>query len=142
MSEIHVTAPQTQLQFTSGDDPWHGQSNPVSGWQLVRRTHAWQPATDVLESEEAYVVVVEIAGMRGSEFSVTFDRQLLSIRGTRTDATARKAYRQMEIAYGEFATDVEVSSPIDTSSIEATYSDGFLRVVLPKAQPRQISISD
>ena len=142
MSKMNVADPKTQLQFASGDDPWHGQANPDSGWRLVKRTHVWRPPTDVLESGEAYVVVVEIAGMRGSEFSVTFDRQLLSIRGTRTDTTARKAYRQMEIAYGEFATDVEVSSPIDTSGIEATYSDGFLRIVLPKTQPRQISISD
>jgi HSP20 family protein len=142
MSKMHVTDTKTQLLFASGDDPWHGQPNPVSGWRLVKRTHAWSPPTDVLESEEAYVIVVEIAGMRGSEFSVTFDRQLLSIRGTRMDTTARKAYRQMEIAYGEFATEVEVSSPINTSDIEATYSDGFLRIVLPKAQPRQISISD
>ena len=53
-----------------------------------------------------------------------------------------EAYHQMEIAYGEFETEVRIPVPIDVSNIEATYSDGFLRVVLSKTRPRQVSISD
>jgi HSP20 family protein len=86
-------------------------------------------------------VVVEVAGMRGSEFSVTFDEQLLSIRGVRADKGGLKAYQQMEIAYGEFATEVRVPAVVDSGKVEATYADGFLRVVLPKVQPKQVSIS-
>ncbi|MCK4960866.1 MAG: Hsp20/alpha crystallin family protein, partial [Anaerolineales bacterium] len=52
------------------------------------------------------------------------------------------AYHQMEIAHGEFETEVRIPDPIDASNIEATYSDGFLRVVLSKTRPRQVSISD
>ncbi len=48
----------------------------------------------------------------------------------------------MEIDYGDFATDIRVPRKIDASAIEATYSDGFLRVVLPKAIPKNIEISE
>jgi HSP20 family protein len=131
-----------QLRSSSKDDPWSVESGRSSGWRLVRKSNAWRPPTDVLETETAYNVVVEVAGMRGSEFSVTFDQRILTIRGIRTDTTARKAYHQMEIDYGEFATEVEVSNPVDASGIEATYSDGFLRVVLPKAHPKILPITD
>jgi HSP20 family molecular chaperone IbpA len=47
----------------------------------------------------------------------------------------------MEISYGEFLVDVYLHSPVDHERIEATYRDGFLRVVLPKAHPKTIPIS-
>jgi HSP20 family molecular chaperone IbpA len=46
----------------------------------------------------------------------------------------------MEIDYGEFASEVKVPLRVDSDKIEATYSDGFLKVVLPKATPREIDI--
>lgn len=108
----------------------------------MRRSHSWRPPTDVCETEDAYLVLVEIAGMRDAEISVTFDRRSLTIKGTRTDTSSRKAFHQMEIAYGEFATEAEVPSGVDTSAIEATYSDGFLRVVLPKSKAKSIKIDN
>ena len=124
----------------SDDDPRPPSSEHDSFWGIKRRTHAWRPATDVYETDESYHVRVEIAGMRGADFSVTFDKQTLVIRGTRSDEGAQKAYHQMEIGYGEFETAVQVAEPIRVPDIEAAYDDGLLRVELPKAQPKVISI--
>ena len=38
-------------------------------WQV--RSSVWSPPTDVYETEEAYVVRVEIAGMREDDFEVS-----------------------------------------------------------------------
>ena len=108
----------------------------------MRHPHIWRPPTDIYATEEAYIVLVEIAGMRGADFSVTFDRKRLVVKGIRSDTSVRKAYHQMEIAYGDFEAEVEVPSAIDVASIEATYNDGFLRVVLPISKPQSIEISD
>ena len=131
-----------QLTFGAEDDSWPSLSSRSFGWSVIRQRHIWRPPTDVLEMEEAYLVVVEIAGMRGAEFSVTFNEKVLTIHGARADISTRKAYHLMEIAYGEFETEVKISTPIEASRIEATYNDGFLRVVLPKSKPSQISITD
>jgi HSP20 family protein len=80
--------------------------------------------------------------MRGADISVTYNQRVLSIQGIRVDTSPRKAYHQMEIAYGEFSSEVRIPVPIETSEIEATYNDGFLRVILPKAQSREVPISD
>ncbi len=142
MHKIESKAIRVQHRFHTEEDPWPTEPTRISGWRLVRRSHVWRPPTDVLETEEAYIVVVEVAGMRGADFNVNYNRRILSIHGTRTDTSARKAYHQMEIAYGEFATEARIPVAIEASQIEATYNDGFLRVVLPKAKPKEISIED
>ena len=142
MNEKATTVSLVTHTFRSEDDPWPTDPSRFSRWRLIRQSNLWRPPTDVLETDEAYVVIVEVAGMRGAEFSVTYDQQVLTIQGTRSDTSVRKAYHQMEVAYGEFETAVRIPVPIDASNIEATYSDGFLRVVLSKTRPQQISISD
>jgi HSP20 family protein len=128
------------LRLLGEDERWPRGAGLPAGWHLTRQSHLWRPPTDAYETEEAYVVVVEAAGMRGAEFSLTFERQTLWIRGSRAESGGPKAYHQMEIAYGDFETGVQVHAPVDESAIEATYSDGFLRVVLPKSQPRRIPL--
>lgn len=124
------------------EDPWRSGSPRDLGWRVLRHSQAWRPPTDVLETEQAYVVLVEVAGMRGAEFTVIFESPVLSIRGVRSDANVRKAYHQMEIDYGEFATEVQVPVKIDAEHIQASYSDGFLRVTLPKARAKRVPIDD
>ena len=129
------------LRSGADDDPWQAGQGTL-GWRIQHGSHAWRPPTDVLETDEAYIVVVEIAGMRGVEFQVTFDEHILSIKGSRHDSNERRAYHQMEIDYGEFITEVHVHLPIESAKIDASYSDGFLRIHLPKASPKKIAIEE
>ena len=93
-------------------------------------------------TDEAVVVRVEIAGMHAGEFSITFEDQTLTIRGSRPDQPERRAYHQMEIRFGEFRTDIGMHWSVDTDKIDAEYRDGFLRVMLPIAKPRNIEIQE
>ena len=129
------------MDLLGDDDAWTRHTHLPAGWHLRRRSHLWRPPTDAFETEEAYVIVVEVAGMRGAEFSVTFERPIVWIRGARGDAAGSKAYHQMEIAYGDFETGVHVHAPIDEFAIEASYNDGFLRVILPKSHPRRVPLT-
>jgi HSP20 family protein len=129
------------LRSGSEDDPWPAGQGSL-GWRINRGSNAWRPPTDVLETDDAYVVVVEVAGMRGADFNVTFEGHILAIRGARQDSNVRKAYHQMEIDYGDFITEVHVHVPIESAKIDASYSDGFLRIHLPKASPKKIEIED
>lgn len=105
------------------------------------RPHLWRPATDVFETEDRYIVRVEVAGMNESDFQISIDQNILTISGVRPDTGERRAFHQMEIHYGEFVTQVELPSNIEREKVEAEYQDGFLRVILPKAQPKQVKIS-
>src|SRR5258706_8146330 len=73
-------------------------------WQVRAQSHVWSPPTDLYETEAAYVVRVEIAGMRRRDFSITLENNFLSISATRPDIPQRRAYHQMEVRFREFST--------------------------------------
>jgi HSP20 family protein len=102
------------------------------------RSNIWSPPTDVYETEEAYVVRVEIAGMREDDFEVLLENNTLLISGSRPDFTERRAYQQMEIRFGKFSTALNLPGPVNIELARAEYKDGFLTVVLPKATSNQI----
>jgi HSP20 family protein len=110
------------------------------GWQVNVKSYSWSPPTDVYETETGFVVRVEVAGMRQSDFSINIEKNYLVISGVRADLPERRAYHQMEIRFGEFSTAIELPSGVDVEKAEAEYEDGFLTVVLPKKKPADINI--
>jgi HSP20 family protein len=134
------TNSQRRLEMAGEQETWGSDPTHEKRWRLQRRSAAWRPPTDVYETEAEYVVMVEVAGMRGADFGVTLERGILSIRGLRREQGGLKAYHQMEIAYGEFLTQVRIPNRVDMERVEASYQDGFLKVVLPKIAPHKISI--
>jgi HSP20 family protein len=103
------------------------------GWQVRTQSHIWSPPTDVYELETAYMVRVEVGGMRPQNFSVQIDNNYLIISGSRVDKPERRAYFQMEVRSGEFSTVVAIPGPVNQEEANAEYDDGFLVVTLPKA---------
>ncbi|MDO9302497.1 MAG: Hsp20/alpha crystallin family protein [Anaerolineales bacterium] len=107
-------------------------------WQV--RSNVWSPPTDLYETDETYVVRVEIAGMREDDFEVLLENNTLLISGSRPDLTERRAYQQMEIRFGKFSTALNLPGPVNIEQARAEYKDGFLTIVLPKATPNQIKV--
>jgi HSP20 family molecular chaperone IbpA len=120
----------------------HSSSPTVAGWRLTFRPNLWSPATDVYETEDRLIVRMEIAGMDNADFNVKLDQNHLVISGVRPDPPESRAYHRMEIPFGEFNTEVEINVPINIEAVEAQYQDGFLYIIMPKAQPRQIRPED
>jgi HSP20 family protein len=105
------------------------------GWQMQVRSTVWSPPTDLYETENAYVVRVEVAGMREQDFEVMLDNNYLVISGSRPDLPERRAYHQMEIRFGRFSAVAGIPDPVDVDTATAVYEDGFLLVSLPKLKP-------
>ncbi len=100
-------------------------------WQV--RSNAWSPPTDAYETQDAYIVRMEIAGMREEDFEVSLERDTLLIMGSRPDSTERRAYHQMEIRFGKFATAIGLPDSVNSEQAQAEYTNGFLTIILPKA---------
>ena len=98
------------------------------------RVNIWQPPTDLFETQEAYVVQVEIAGMQHGEILVSLEGDTLLVRGVRMVKSDALAYYQLEIASGEFITSVSLPGAVALDQIQAEYEDGFLRIILPKRE--------
>jgi HSP20 family protein len=109
-------------------------------WVGASQYQTWHPPTDVHEMESHYVVQVEVAGMKESDFSISLSDRTLIIAGIREDPSIKQACHQIEISYGEFRSEVSLPGPVDQDGIEATYADGFLKIVLPKKPVKKVSV--
>ena len=101
------------------------------GYQPKRSFH---PPMDIYETEDSLVIVLEIAGVRGDDIQILFDKGLLSISGTRTEfsPSPKTQLHQMEIDYGYFERTLRVPFPLNADEIKAAYREGFLMITIPK----------
>lgn len=99
-----------------------------------RSSTGWSPAADVCETDDGFVVVVELPGMARDEFDVTATAESLTIRGRRCGPGCEPAqYVRLERAHGSFARQFSFAAPLDVAGMTASYADGILTVTLPKA---------
>ena len=80
--------------------------------------------------------------MQNEDFSINFDKGLLSINGSRTSNEEAGCFHRMEISYGEFASAIQITGDIQIDSIEANYENGFLTITLPKKASVRVNIND
>ena len=104
------------------------------------RASTWTPPTDVYETDENFMVRMEIAGMREDDFVVAVENNVLMISGNRNELNERRAYHQMEIRFGKFEIAVEIPMPVEIDKAVAEYKDGFLMIRLPKSHSKDIKV--
>lgn len=110
---------------------------------MHRTARSFTPPTDVIELEERLVIVVEIAGVRPTDLTITLHDRLLIITGRRErPALHGPAYHQVEIGYGEFRVEIALPWPVEREQVSASYESGFLEVSLPRKAPRTIRVLD
>lgn len=115
-------------------------------WQrvVIRHQHspAWRPPMDVYELEDRLIILVEIGGMRDSDFQIVLQGRHLIISGVRRLAVAPEGVtcHQMEIRQGEFRADIYLPWDVQREQIAAAYRDGLLRIELPQSRRQQIQI--
>jgi HSP20 family protein len=95
-------------------------------------SNTWRPPTDVYETEENFVVKMEIAGAKEADIEVVVQDGLLLVNGTRFDSNERRSYHQMEIQFGKFSVTIELPVHVNTENAKAEYKDGFLAIQFPK----------
>ena len=106
------------------------------------RVTAFTPLVDVHESEEDYLVKVDLPGVRADDVSVEVNDNVLSISGSRAADETGQA-QLVERPYGSFVRTLTLPQGVDSDSIEAGYQDGVLELRIPKPaeqKPKTITI--
>jgi len=105
-------------QFTSGATP-----------------AAWAPAVDISERKDAYLVAVELPGVKADDLEITFEDGLLTIQGERRFAhdSAQEKVHRAERSCGAFRRSITLPSHVEADKIEASAQDGVLQILVPKA---------
>lgn len=107
------------------------------------------PKTNIKETAEAYFVEMAVPGLKKDDFQIHLDNQLLSISAEIEEENEEKNenYTRREFGYSSFKRSFSLPESIDESKIKAHYSEGILKVELPKKEeakqkpPKTIKVS-
>ncbi len=102
----------------------------------------WTPNTDIVETEDAVVILMDLAGMDKASIKIIREGDLLQISGVRKrkQVPGMRRFHRMEIDYGPFQKLFRVPRDLNLESIEAEHKDGLLQVVLPKKAKEPVEI--
>lgn len=116
-----------------------------SFWRMDWQWERWMPPMEVSETDDAYLVRLEVPGIKPEDVEVTLQGGALTIRGKRErrDEQKGETYHLVERAYGEFVRSLQLPGDVKEDAVEATYKDGILELHLPKSEtskPRRIEV--
>ena len=103
----------------------------------------WVPAMDVAERRDAYVVHAELPGVSPDQVDVSFEQNVLTIRGSKPASynSANDGELRLfaaERVHGGFERAVRLPEFVDAERIEASFANGLLTVTVPKAKAAQL----
>ena len=117
-------------------------------WPTESASRVWIPALDIVEKRDAYVVVAELPGVSQNDLELSFEQNVLTIRGQKNPSLdpsqegELRVYTAERVA-GNFERAIRLPEFVDSEKIGADLRDGLLTVTIPKAtaaQPRKIEI--
>ena len=117
---------------------------PVPG-SFVPNGHDWRPPVDIMETEDAYRVDLELPAIDPKDVSITFKDGVLSVSGERQFANADESGRihRSERRYGKFTRSFRLPEDADADAIRATAKDGVVSIAVAKntkAAAREIEV--
>jgi HSP20 family protein len=96
----------------------------------------------VHETEDEYLVKVDLPGVKPEDVNVEVHESLLSISGSRVPSETGKA-QLVERPYGSFIRTLTLPQGVDADSIAAAYHEGVLELKIPKPaeqKPKKIAV--
>ena len=115
---------------------------------LTGDSRVWVPAIDVVEQKDAYLIYAELPGVDASQVDISFEQNVLTVRGTKRSAVEATNEGELRVyaaerVTGSFERSIRLPEFVDGESIGADFANGLLKVTVPKAkaaQPRRIEI--
>jgi HSP20 family protein len=99
---------------------------------------------DVWQGEDGFYVALDLPGVDPSSVEITTEQSTLTIRGERSPEYGEgHNVLVAERPQGSFARQLQITEAVDLDDVEASYSDGVLRLRIPMAkaaQPRRIQV--
>jgi HSP20 family protein len=92
------------------------------------------PPADVKETDAAYVLSVELPGLKRENIDLAIDDDRLLLSGHKQEdrQEAGAAYRLSERRYGRFERSFPLPADVRRDAISADFHDGVLQVTLPR----------
>jgi HSP20 family protein len=107
------------------------------------------PSIDVTETDKEIEITAELPGLERNDVDISVDDDVLTIRGEKKveakEEDKSKNYHVTERSYGVFFRAIQLPAGVDPASIQATMSNGVLKITIPKpakSEPKKIKVKD
>ena len=126
---------QIQRQFAQVFQAWPGFDGGTDA--------DFSPPVDVEETPDAYVVDLELPGVKKGDVNIELVGRRLVVSGERKEKERKGVLRRRTRAVGTFRYEIVLPSAVDEDGVAASLNDGVLAILVPKTaaeRPRQISV--
>ncbi len=98
-----------------------------------RQSDGFVPAADIEETDDAYLVEIELPGVKREDIDVELVGRRLSVTGERKERERTGILRRRTRVTGRFQYEVAFPTEVEDGEVSAAYADGLLTVKVPKA---------
>lgn len=102
----------------------------------------WTPQADIAETDDAYVLTVDVPGVRKDQIDVQVHNREVIVTGEVTRREQGRWFRRTRPA-GRFEFRATLPGDVNPDNVKAELADGVLTLTVPKAdtaKPRKIEI--
>ncbi len=105
------------------------------------------PNIEISETDKAIEISAEMPGLERTDVEISIDDDTLTIRGEKKieENQKDKNVQLSERSYGVFLRVLQLPPGIDPSSVQATMSNGVLKIAIPKpakSEPKKIEVKE
>jgi HSP20 family protein len=107
---------------------------------------AWLPAVDVKETNDAYLLELELPGVPEDRLEITCEGGVLAIAGEKVNVKKEGdegKWHIVERTFGSFRRSFQLPTNVQEDKIDAVLRNGVLQVRVPKAElpkPKKIEV--
>jgi HSP20 family protein len=119
---------------------WFEEEWPELEWPELRFPKIRTPRMDIYETDDKVVAEVELPGMKPENINVEVKDNVLRIEAKAEEKKEEKGkgYYRKEMGARYFKRAVSLPTEVIEEKAEAEYSDGILKVTIPKAKPKEV----
>jgi HSP20 family molecular chaperone IbpA len=117
---------------------------PVEGVERTRALRCYVPKVDIFSEDDGVVILVDMPGVDEDNVDINLEKKILTINGyVSPDVPEGYDLTFSEYSIGDFQRSFTLPDELDTNNIQASISNGVLRLLLqkaPEAQARKIAV--
>jgi HSP20 family molecular chaperone IbpA len=135
MAKKTAISPAQQETHKPPNDPEQKMpAEPQAGGERTRSARTFRPRVDIYETERGLMLLADMPGATPEGLTITLDRRALNVHAQVQDH-APEGYSPIyqEYQVGDFECDFTLSGDFDADKIEASLTNGVLRLTVPRA---------
>jgi HSP20 family protein len=103
-------------------------------WGIPGALAGWNPSIDLWETPDGFILEADLPGVKAADVKVEVEGSDLMLQGRRS---SEKSYGDgrfccRERSFGDFSRRMALPESVDKDRIKAEFSEGVLRVFVPK----------